>query len=296
MSLKQFQQELSKGLPHPVYLFYSAEDFLLYEVLTALKELHGDADAFGVTVFDLKSPDDGAPMEQIVDTLNTLPFLSKRKTVVLRNVQKLTKNALKKLQGYLADPSPTTLLVMLFEGASPKLFDADSLKKVKAIGLTVQEKEIPLWITMQAKRKGVTLTGRAVEYMISATGTDLGMLSAEIEKLSNLGTTRAVDVDDLKGTIYSGADYNAFDLLDALRRGDAREVFRIFESMAKNQDPQMLLGALNYHYSRQASGHSPAKIFSLLHEADAALKTSHKYVMEELLVKLLRQPRAGAKR
>ena len=296
MSLHQFQQELAKGLPSPVYLFHSSEAFLLYEAFSAIRELFQGGDACNFNAYDMKSPDEDVPVEQIVDVLNTLPFLSKRKTVVIKNVQKLSKAETKKAEAYLANPSPSTLLVMLHEGAAPKLFDSSVLKGIKMIAVAVQEKEIPLWIRMNAKKKGITLTDKAIEYLISFAGTDLGMLYSEIEKLSCCDASKAIDVDDIRGTVYSGADYNAFDLVDALKRGDAREVFGIFESVMRNQDPQMLLGALNYQYARQNASYGAMQrrpgaggVFRLLHEADAAVKTSHKYVIEGLLVKLLRK-------
>ncbi|MBI3592773.1 MAG: DNA polymerase III subunit delta, partial [Nitrospirae bacterium] len=230
MSIKQFQQELSKGLKSPVYLLYSPEDFLLYEALSDVKGLHKDANGFNFDVYDIKSPDDAMPVEQIIDVLNTLPFLSDRRTVVIQNIQKLAKKDVQKLESYLSNPSASSLLIMMHEGAAQKLFDASGLKNVKVIALTVQEREIPLWIKAKAGKRGISLTERAVEYLINTVGTDLGMLYAEIEKLSCLNVS-AIDVDDIRGTVYSGAEYNAFDLLDALKKRNAREVFRIFESV-----------------------------------------------------------------
>ncbi|MFO0752452.1 MAG: DNA polymerase III subunit delta [Thermodesulfovibrionales bacterium] len=313
MSIRQFQQELSQGLRSPIYLFHSPEDFLLYEAFASIREQQDKGDVFNFDVYDCKSSDDVAPMEQIVDTLNTLPFLAGRRTVVLKNLQKLAKKEAKKLEAYLAAPSPASLLIMLHEGASPKLFEAAALKGVKMIALTVQEKEIPLWITSHAKEKGLTLTGEAVDYLITVAGTDLGMLSAEIEKLSCWSASGSIGVEELKGTVYAGAEYSAFDLTDALAAGDAREVFRIAQGLLTSQEPQMVLGALNYQLSRQLSRETvpqpsrplpqqkapqnsseenctgACEVFKLLHEADAAVKTSHKFVLEDLLLKLLRR-------
>lgn len=302
MSIKQFHQELGQGLPSPVYLFYSTESFLLYEVLSALRERSAGDSGFNFDVYDSKSPDDTAPMEQIVDMLNTLPFLADRRTVVLKNAQKLAKKELKKLEEYLLNPSPASLLVLLYEGAQPKLFDAALLKQVKTILLDVPDREVPAWIKAQAKKKGIQMTDEAVEYLIGVVGTDLGMLAAEIEKLSFLGTASALTLADIKGMFYAGAEHSAFDLVNALKRRDSREAFRILAQVSRDQDPQMLLGALNYYYSRQAGqdygsrGGAPrgrdagsAEVFGLLHEADLALKSSHKFVIEELLVKLLRK-------
>lgn len=297
MSIKQFQQELSRGLPSPVYLLHSSEDFLLYEALSAIKELYRDAAGFNLDVYDIKSPDDAVPVEQIVDVLNTVPFMSSRRVVVIHNMQKLVKKDMQKLDAYLMNPADTALLVMTCAGASPKLFSPAATAAVKTIALNVPERDIPLWIKEQAKHKDVKLTDGAVQYLIAVAGTDLGMLSAEIEKLSCFINDRLIDAADLKSIVYTGAEYNAFDLIDAVKKKDAREAFRIFESVAKNQEPQMLLGALNYHYGGQGFGRlqkvsgeslvERAGTIGLLHEADIAIKTSHRYVIENLLIKLL---------
>lgn len=291
MSIKQFQQELSKEFPSPGYLLYSSDDFLLYEALSAIKDKYR-SDAFNFDVYDVKSPDDTKPMEQIIDTLNTLPFLSGRRVVVIENSQKLSKKEVKKLEEYLSNPFDTSLLVMLYEGSSPKIFDASIAKNLKVIGLNVQEKDVPMWIKEMAKTKGVGFTDRAIEYLISCVGTDLGMLYSEIEKFSSWNASM-LDIDDVKGMVYAGAEYSAFDLINALKRKDANEVFRIFENVNENMESQMLLGALNWQYANlwSKSGYKDERffceVFRLLHEADASIKTSHNYVMEDLLIKLM---------
>jgi DNA polymerase-3 subunit delta len=291
MSIRQFQQELSKGFPSPAYLFYSSDDFMLYEAKVTIKDKH-HSDAFNFDVFDVKSPDN-KPMEQIIDILNTLPFLSGRRVVVIENTQKIAKKDIKKLEEYLTNPANTSLLIMLFEGASPRLFDASVIKNIKEIGLNVLEKDIPSWIRETAKRKGIEFTDRAIEYLIICVGTDMGMLYSEIEKFSSWNADK-IDIDDVKGMVYAGAEYSAFDLINALKKRDAAEVFRIFENVGKNTESQMLLGALNWQYANlQSKSHHKGEgffrtVFKLLHEADASIKTSRSYVMEDLFVKLLK--------
>lgn len=296
MSLKQFQQESEKGFPSPVYLLYSAESFLLYEAVTVLNGLFRDPAAFNFETIDIASSDEKLPAEKIIDILNTLPFMTGRKTVILRNVQKWTKKEAQKFGEYLKKPSPSSLLVMLFEGTSPDIFDPALMKGVRAIALSVGEKEIPAWIRDQAAKKGISFTPAAIEYLIGTAGTDLGMLHAEIEKFSATEVSRAIDVDEVRSVVYAGAEYGAFDLVNALSRKDARGVFRIYENISRTMEPQMLLGALNWQYSSsyaraRMQGIDKGKlgrIFGLLHEADMAVKTSHSHVMEDLLVKLLK--------
>jgi len=296
LSLKQFRQETDKGFPAPVYLLYSAESFLLYEALSVIKGLFQDTSLFNFEVIDLASADEKLPAEKIMDILNTLPFFGSKRIVALRNVQKWTKKEAQKFGDYLQRPSDYAQLVMLFEGMKPDIFDPVAMKDVKTIALAVTEGEIPAWINEKAARKNIKFTPRAVECLITIAGTDLGMLHSEIEKFALSHEGRVVEVEDVKGIVYAGAEYDAFDLVNALAGKDSKKVFRIFENIGRSVDPVMLIGALNWQYSNSGSRSSfPGmdkdrlkKVFALLHEADMAVKTSHSHVIEDLLVKLMK--------
>ncbi|MCL0096641.1 hypothetical protein M1N66_03435, partial [Thermodesulfovibrionales bacterium] len=116
----------------------------------------------------------------------------------------------------------------------------------------------------RAERKGISLTDRAVEYLISLAGTDLWMLYSEVEKISSWSAGGAIDIDDIKNTVYAGIEYNAFDLVNALKKRDAKEVFRIFETVNRNTESQMLLGALNWQYTSLAQKQKPLAPVSLV--------------------------------
>jgi DNA polymerase III subunit delta len=296
LSLKQFQQESEKGFPSPIYLFYSTEGYLLYEALNVVRGLFQDPALFSLEIIDLASSDEKLPVEKIIDILNTLPFLSSKKTVVIRNAQKWTKKEAQKFGAYLKNPADSSLLIILYEGKAPDIFDAALMKGVKTIALNVAEREIPAWIAEKAAGGNIRFSPEAIEYIITFVGTDLGMLHAEIGKFGQSETGRLVDLDEVRGVIYAGAEYGAFDLTTALAQKDAKQVFRIYEKLGRAMEPQMLLGALNWQYASSGSrGTIPGmdrkkleKVYALLHEADMAVKRSHSHVIEDLLAKLLK--------
>lgn len=295
MSIAQFHQEVSKGMPAPAYLLHATDEFLLYTALSEIKEAYRASDSFNFEVHDLESPDVPVRVEALVDILNTLPFMSDRRVVVLRNSQKLGKKALPVLLRYLESPSPSSLLVILHLGTREKIGDMTAGKRGKVISLDIQAREIPAWLGQQAKRRGVQFTEAALEYLIGTVGTDLGMLSSEIEKCALWGAA-VVDVDTLREVIYAGIEFSAFDLVEALGRKDTQAVFRIFEHLSKGVEPQMILGALNWHYTRRRprpaehgrGGEDLPQVFLALHEADAAVKTSRPCALEMLLMQLLK--------
>jgi len=200
-----------------------------------------------------------------------------------------------KIRGIPESPSPSSLLVMLFEGTAPDIFEPALMKAVRAIALSVVEREIPVWIKERAGKKGISFTPAAIEYLISVAGTDLGMLHSEIEKFSSSESSRIIDIAEVQGCRICGCGVRCFDLANALSRKDSRAVFRIYENISRTMEPADAPGRSQLAYS---SSYAKAKmqgmdkgklgrIFTLLHEADMAVKTSHSHVMEDLLVKLL---------
>lgn len=296
MSIKQFQQELAKRMPAPVYLLYSEDYFLLHEAMVSIKQAFADAADFGLDIFDAASSDDSKPVEEIVDVLNTMPFMSERRIALLFNAQKIKKKEIGPIEKYLGNPSASTLLVIFFEGKPKdlnKLFDSGVLDSAKSIPMTLYEKDLPVWVSSVAKKKGISFTNDAINYLIIHAGNDLGMLHSEIEKFASWGSDRPVDTADIRNAVYASAEYDAFALCDAIKKGDTRLAFKIYEKLGKGIEDQMLLGAINYSVSgRPFKPAAPmddkklSKIYSLLHEADIAVKQSRSFVMDELIIKL----------
>jgi DNA polymerase-3 subunit delta len=289
VSQKQLKAEIERGFPQHIYLLTASDAYLLYDALQQIKAWSG-TDPFALEIIDFAFSDDCPTVAGLVDILCTVPFLAARKTVIVRNLQKMPKKEAKKLEDYCSQPSPSTLLIMLHEGASPKLFEPGTLRNIKTIPLNVADADIPAWVKGQAQRKGMTLSDRAVETLVTEVGTDLGLLHAEVEKLAMAGITGDVSDEVLKEIVYAGAEHGAFDLTSALDRRDARGVFRLYENVRKTTDPYMLLGAFNYHFtSRRGRVPQGTSIFAALHEADFAVKSSRSYVIEHLLYSLTRR-------
>lgn len=288
MSLKQFYTELKKGFPGPAYLIYSEDTFQTKEAMLLVKEsVPAEERDFKFHPFDLDSAESAAPVEQILDVLNTIPFMGGRQTVTVEGVQKLKVAELKILARYLDDPSPGSLLVMLYSGKLKKT-TKDHLKGAKQIAIAIRERDLPLWLREIAARKGVELTNAAIEQLIGTVGTETGLLSSEVTKLAMCGRDR-IDGKDVDELVKGYGDYTIFDLINAIEKKKSAEVFRIYASLSQTQEPYSMLGALNWHYEKLKLGRDKrTKIFGLLSEADYMIKSSGGvYPLEQLFSRLL---------
>lgn len=180
----------------------------------------------------------------------------------------------------------------------------EKFRTLKPFSLDLKGSEIPSWLKQRAGMKGIEMSDEAIDYLIGLIGSDLGLLSSEVEKISLIGKKR-IDIDDISEIVTGERLYSIFDLVNALRMKDAEGVFRIYKTLRETADDYGLIGALNWQYGRNLNAKaSPAekeyflRVFELLHGADIDIKSSGRtFPMEYLLVKLLRlkEARPGAK-
>ena len=296
MSYQGFLNEVEKGLPAPVYLFYTSDPFLHRESLEAIKKLVPESDRdFNLHIFDISSPDDTAGIQQILDVTNTVSFFGGRRyTILAGNLQKISKKDVEKINAYLSSPSQNSVFIMLHDGLMKK--DAKEKFQVpKQISLDIRESEIPYWIKQRVRMKNMEISDEAADYLIGITGTDLGLLAAEIEKISLIGKKR-IEIPDIADIVAGGRTYSAFDLVNALNMKNAEKVFRIYKTLKETADDYSLIGVLNWQYTRsihpgmnKAENSYYRQVFELLNMVDKDIKSSGRsYPVEYLLIKLLR--------
>lgn len=296
MSYQAFLQEIEKGMPSKVYLLSATDPFLHREAVGAIKSLIPDEERdFTFHIFDISSVGkEDISLEQIVDVANTFSFFRKKRFLILENFHKILQKDLKKIESYIANPSPDSVLIMLHEGTLKKGL-RESLRKTKCIPLDIRETEIPPWLKQKARLYGLEISDGVADYLMGLIGPDLGLLSAEIDKISLLGKKR-IDVNDISDIIVGGGSYNPFDLVDALDKKDPDRAFKIFKSLRETTEVYSLIGVLNWQYGRNLSfiqrtkGHEYLmRVLELLKSADIDIKSSGRnFPMEYLMVKLLR--------
>jgi DNA polymerase-3 subunit delta len=315
MSNKALQKELERGLPDPLYCFWSEEAFFLDEALSkAVKAvLAGGPEAFNLDIFYPSS----APQD-ILDALTTLPLMTQRRLIVIKDYHQLSKPALEALTPYFSKPYETACLLILSQ-KKPKL---PSDFKWKVFPLDIREAELSAWLKSAAKEKGVQMSDDAIESLIEFAGNDIGALLMEVEKLKAMGGR--ISSKEVESSISSMREFTAFDLIEAITAGENARAFNILKAILAGNasQPQLILGALNWHYKQfyllwYNKGKKPFKmrdntykslmrrlpsfnedsfcyIFQSLHEADIGIKSSGRpeIAMEALLIKLLTQGRS----
>lgn len=215
-----------------VYLIHGSEDLLLEAALARLKGMV----SAGVDLdFDMASFDgDSANAHDVVASCNTLPFLSERRLVIVRHVDRMPKDGLDTLAAYCADPSPTTILVLVAEKFAKNL---KLYKAVDKLGGVAEYKpprkaEYPAEVVKLVEERGRTMPLAAAELLVDAVGYDLRRISVEIDKLvSFAGARTALTRVDVEEVVSDTAETSVFEFTDALANRDCAGALRLLADL-----------------------------------------------------------------
>lgn len=239
-----------------MYLFYGTETFLMNEmkeVLTSglLEEHEKD---FNFAIYDLED----TPIEVALEDAETLPFMGEKRMIVLKNPYFLTgekgkekvEHSLDRLEQYIQQPAPYSVVV--FSAPYEKLDERKKVTKLLKQHAEVlefnalDEKDLIKWIGNRASMYQVTFEDHAAKLLMQLTGSNLMLISKEIEKLSlYVGPEGHITQETVNLLVARTLEQNIFDLIDKAVHRKLDEAFRIFYDLLKNnEEPIKILSLL----------------------------------------------------
>jgi DNA polymerase-3 subunit delta len=221
----------------PLYLF-NGDDILKHQhLLDRLQErvsLLGDL-TLNLQVFSAKDIHDA---QSLLDALNTMPFASPLRLVVVKDVDSLSKNVQEALADYAAAPAETTVLALTAKrlAASNRLFKV--IKKQSETSIvdcsSKKRSELPPLIRNMAKSEGVDITTTAIAVLLELVGTSTVSLNTEVKKLAAIAKgsdRRSIDENDVLRNVARLSEPKPWDLADALANRDTSLCLRLIEQM-----------------------------------------------------------------
>jgi DNA polymerase III subunit delta len=256
--------------PLPVQLLSGDDPSLLSDAVhEAVHDALGTADrdlVLAQLTEDDFRVDDGYEIAPLVDAAQTPPFLTDHRVVVGRHLGRFTKaDDIAPLLAYLADPLPSTRLVLVWErGQNPRQDRHGAIPKklaeaVKAIGGTVRETAIPggkaadAWLDERLSQAAVKLDRGARDLVRERFGEDRSRVVGLLTTLeSTFGPGTAVRADDVEPFLGGAGSVPPWELTDAIDRGDIPASLDKLGRMlgAGERHPLALLATLHTHYSR----------------------------------------------
>jgi DNA polymerase-3 subunit delta len=237
----------------PVHLVRGSDPSLVRDAVRHLvDELVGDADR--ALVVD-EHGGDGYDVGALADAAQTPPFLTDRRVVVGRELHQFKADDLAPLVAYLADPLPTTSLVLVWEaGAVPKSL-GEAVKRCGGVRVDTdpgtKAAEARSWLAERVAESGLHLDRAAVDALGSTLGQDVGRVRGVLDTLVGVyGEGARLGADDIGPYLGEAGEVAPWALTDAIDRGDIPGAIEVLHRIHPSSHALVVMASLHGHVQR----------------------------------------------
>ncbi len=201
-----------------------------------------------------------AQISQVLDELRTLPFLSDRRVVLIREADSFVSQNRPALEHYFEQPCDTATLILAV-GTWQKT--TKLAKKLSSMGELITIDPPKPWqmpaeaVTYAQDRYQRKLHLTAAQLLVELTGDDWARVCNEIDKLVIFADqAKSLTVEHIEQLIGHNRVYGAFDVIEALSQGNRTEAVKRLRNMfSEDKNAQYtVVGAFAYHVRRLFQG------------------------------------------
>jgi DNA polymerase-3 subunit delta len=254
MEALTFLEKAGKAKPLPLYVLYGEEDFLKRQVLQFLRDLvlGPDGDELGLSVH----AGDRAVFASVYDELQTVPFFSPRRLVIVENAEPFVsrhRELLEKVLNRLPSSGTLVLDVKSWPANTRLARQMDSSATIQCKGPPAYK--LPAWCVAWCQaRHNKKLTQPAAELLVELVGPEMGQLDQELAKLAvYVGERTRLDADDVDKLVGSSRTESTWKIFDAIGAGKLDEALALLDRLLdQGEDPLRILGAFSMQLRRLA--------------------------------------------
>lgn len=221
VEMQTFFQDLQKGDLNPVYFLHGEEPYLISQGLDYIRKTIIDESMADFNLSTFYASD--AEVEKVRDEVETLPMMSEKRLVFLKEVHDLKDKEWQQLWSVIEKPVDSTVFVL----SATKI---DKRKKIfkelldQACAVEFKrpfENQIPAWIKHIAKENNLEMSSAAIHRLHHLVGNNLSDIQSEILKISTyLGERNYVELEDVNAVVSRAKEENIFDLTNAIGEGN----------------------------------------------------------------------------
>lgn len=236
--MKSIQEDIKNRQFKPVYLLYGEEAYLRQQYKQMLiKALVPEDDTMNFSRYEGK----GIEPREIIDLAETMPFFAERRVILLENTG-FFKNKCEELSEYMKQ-LPEYLCMIFVETEVDKR--GKMYKAAKAAGrvteFSVQNVQmLTKWVLQILNREGKKITQRNMELFLTKTGTDMGNIRMELEKLLSYTMGRdVVEREDIESVCTTQTTNKIFDMVRAVTEKNQRLALDLYNDLLTLREPPM---------------------------------------------------------
>lgn len=251
--MKTLAADIKSGNYKKVYLICGEEEYLKLNYKNQfIRAVAGD-DTMNLGIYEGKNFD----VNEVIDTAETFPFFAERRLIVMEDTG-LFKSGGEELAEYMGKIPDSTIFLFVEQNVDKR---SKMYKAVKANGYICEinrqtEKDLSLWAARIFAKDGKKITNADMSYLIANVGTDMEVLSREIEKLISYDLNKEIiSKEDIDAVCVKQLNVRIFDMVDAISVKNQKKTLDCYYELIAEKEPPMrilFMVARQFHLILQA--------------------------------------------
>lgn len=236
--MKSIQEDIKTGNFKQSYLLFGEEAYLKHQYKEKLlNALNPDGDTMNFSRYEGK----GVDVKQLIDLCETMPFFAERRIILLEDTG-FFKNKCEELADYMKS-LPDYLVLVFSESEVDKR--SRMYKAVKSGGRVTEfakqdEKTLMRWAAGILGKEGKKITQRDMELFLTKTGTDMGNIRMELEKLITYTEGQdIVSAEDIEAVCVTQTTNKIFDMVRAVTEKNQKRALELYYDLLTLKEPPM---------------------------------------------------------
>lgn len=236
--MREILDDIKSGTFHRAYLLYGPEAYLKNQYRRKLLEaLAPEGDTMNFSRFEGKGLSEG----EIIDLAETVPFFAEHRVILLEN-SGFFKAKTDQLPDYMAALPDYLIMIFVEEEIDKRNRMYKAVQKAGRVAEFSVQKEDDLmrWVLGVLKREKKKITRPDMELFLSKTGSDMGNIHMELEKLLDYTMGREVitrnDIEDICTTQISN---RIFEMIRAMTEKRQKEALKLYYDLLALKEPPM---------------------------------------------------------
>lgn len=235
--MKNLSADIKNRTFKNAYLICGEEEYLKLNYKNQLiKAICGD-DTMNMGIYEGKNID----INEIIDSSETVPFFAEYRLILLENTG-LFKSGGEQLSEYMKSIPATTVFLFVESDVDKR---SKMYKAVKSCGYICEinrqtENDISMWAARIFDYNHKKITKANMSYLIANVGTNMEVLSREIEKLISYTLDKnVISIEDIDAVCVKQLNVRIFDMMDAISVKNQKKTLDCYYELIAEKEPPM---------------------------------------------------------
>lgn len=219
-----------------IYFVYGNDTYRLKKTVDAMKKKYEDSSDMNSSLYE-----GDYDLEKIRSDVMSLPFLSDKRLIIIKNIL-ISKGVDGKKIVEVLDKKPESTIMMFVEEGEPdkrtSLYKRLIKEKTKELNL-LQGGELVKWIKAEVEKNGGRIEAKEADMLAGYYGGNLWQLKNEIQKLTSY--SKEITEENIEKLSVADINVKIFDLTDAITQKDRKRASRVLGELLESGENEMYI-------------------------------------------------------